>query len=188
MNLQIRKGIISVCLILIATSLIAQDKYFTKSGSISFVSKGIIETITASHRSVTCVLDSKTGALQFAVLMKGFEFKKALMQEHFNENYVESDKYPKAEFRGQIVNNGDIAYAKDGVYNAHVKGKLTMHGQTKEVETDGKITVKNGKLLAVAKFDILMSDYGIDIPGPVQENMSNTVTITVNCTLEPLKG
>jgi hypothetical protein len=188
MNLQIRKGIISVCLILIATSLIAQDKYFTKSGSISFISKGIIETITASHRSVTCVLDSKTGTLQFAVLMKGFEFKKALMQEHFNENYVESDKYPKAEFRGQIVNNGDIAYTKDGVYNAHVKGKLTMHGQTKDVETDGKITVKNGKMLAVANFDILMSDYDINIPGPVKENMSNTVTITVNCALEPLKG
>jgi hypothetical protein len=188
MNLQIRKGIISFCFILITTSLIAQDKFFTKSGSISFVSKGVIETITASHRSATCVLDSKTGALQFAVLMKGFEFKKALMQEHFNENYVESDKYPKAEFRGQIVNNSDIAYARDGEYNAHVKGKLTMHGQTKDVEANGKITVKNGKMVAASKFDILMSDYNIDIPGPVRENMSNTVTINVNCTLEPLKG
>jgi hypothetical protein len=188
MNLQIRKGIISCCFILITTSLIAQDKFFTKSGSISFVSKGVIETITANHRSVTCVLDSKTGALQFAVLMKGFEFKKALMQEHFNENYVESDKFPKAEFRGQIVNNGDIAYTKDGVYNAHVKGKLTMHGQTKDVDADGKITVKSGKLVAVSQFDILMSDYNIKIPGPVKENMSNAVTIIVNCTLEPLKG
>lgn len=188
MNLQIRKGVISFCFLLITTSLIAQDKFFTKSGSISFVSKGIIETITASHRSVTCVLDSKTGALQFAVLMKGFEFRKALMQEHFNENYVESDKYPKAEFRGQIVNNSDIIYEKDGVYNTRVKGKLTMHGQTKDVEADGKITVKSGKLVAVSKFEILMSDYDIDIPGPVKQNMSNTVTINVNCTLKPLKG
>jgi len=168
-------------------SLIAQDKYFTKSGSINFLSKGAIETIQANHRSVTCVLDSKTGAVQFAVLMKGFEFKKALMQEHFNENYVESDKYPKAEFRGQITNNGEIAYTKDGVYNAHVKGKLTLHGVTKEVEADGKITVKGGKLLANSDFTILMSDYNISIPKLVKENMSNTVTISVNCTLEPLK-
>ena len=188
MYLQIRKGIISFCLLLIATSLIAQDKYFTKSGSISFVSKGVIETITASHRSVTCVLDAKTGAIQFAVLMKGFEFKKALMQEHFNENYVESDKYPKAEFRGQITNNGDIVYTKDGSYNAHVKGKLTLHGQTKDVEADGKITVKSGKLALTSKFNILMSEYDIDIPGPVQENMSDNITINVNCTLEPLAG
>jgi hypothetical protein len=187
MNLLLKKGIISCCFILLATSLIAQDKYYTKSGSIQFVSKGNIETIQANHRSVTCVLDSKTGALQFAVLMKGFEFKKALMQEHFNENYVESDKFPKAEFRGQIVNNSEIAYTKEGVYNAHVKGKLTLHGQTRDVEADGKITVKNGKLLANSDFTIQMSDYNISIPKLVKENMSNTVSITVNCTLEPLK-
>ena len=187
MNLLIKKGIIFCCFILFATALTTQDKYYTKSGSIQFVSKGSIETIQANHRSVTCVLDSKTGGLQFAVLMKGFEFKKALMQEHFNENYVESDKYPKAEFRGQIVNNSDIAYAKDGVYNAHVKGKLTLHGQTRDIEADGKITVKNGKLQVNSDFTIQMSDYNISIPKLVKENMSNTVSITVNCILEPLK-
>jgi hypothetical protein len=187
MNLLIKKGIISWCFILLATSLIAQDKYYTKSGSIQFESKGNIETIQANHRSVTCVLDSKTGALQFAVLMKGFEFKKALMQEHFNENYVESDKFPKAEFRGQIVNNSEIVYTKDGVYNAHTKGKLTLHGQTRDVEADGKITVKSGKLLTNSDFTIQMSDYNISIPKLVKENMSNTVSIHVNCNLEPLK-
>lgn len=187
MNLLIKKGIISCCFILFATSLFAQDKYYTKSGSIQFVSKGNIETIQANHRSVTCVLDSKTGALQFAVLMKGFEFKKALMQEHFNENYVESDKFPKAEFRGQIVNNSEIAYTKDGVYNAHAKGKLTLHGQTRDVEADGKVTVKSGKLLTTSDFTIQMSDYNISIPKLVKENMSNTVSIIVNCNLEPLK-
>ena len=187
MNLRIKKGIISCCFIFMAAALMAQDKYFTKSGSIHFTSKGAIETIQANHRSVTCVLDSKTGAVQFAILMKGFEFKKALMQEHFNENYVESDKYPKAEFRGQIVNNSEIAYTKDGVYNAHVKGKLTLHGETKDVEADGKITVKGGKLLANSDFTIQMSDYNISIPKLVKENMSNAVSITVNCTLEQLK-
>ncbi|MBO9199219.1 MULTISPECIES: YceI family protein [Niastella] len=187
MSFLIKKGIISCCFVLMMASLMAQDKYFTKSGSIQFSSKGVIETIEASHRSVTCVLDSKTGDIQFAVLMKGFEFRKAMMQEHFNENYVESDKYPKSEFRGQIVNNSEIDYTKDGSYTAHIKGKLTLHGQTKDVEADGKITVKGGKLLAASKFKILMSDYDIDIPGSVTQNMSDTINISVNCTLELLQ-
>jgi len=187
MKLRLKKGIVFFCFILISATLVAQDKYFTKSGNIQFSSKGAIETIEATHRSVTCVLDSKTGDIQFAVLMKGFEFRKALMQEHFNENYVESDKYPKAEFRGQIINNSEVNYTKDGTYTVHIKGKLTLHGQTKDVEADGKITVKDGKLLAASKFKILMSDYDIDIPGAVTQNMSDTINITVNCTLEPLK-
>jgi polyisoprenoid-binding protein YceI len=187
MSFLIKKGIISCCFILIAASLIAQDKFFTKSGNIQFASKGVIETIEATHRSVTCVLDSKTGDIQFAVLMKGFEFRKALMQEHFNENYVESDKYPKSEFRGQITNNNEVNYTKDGTYPVHIKGKLTLHGQTKEVEADGKITVKDGKLHAVSKFKILMSEYDIDIPGSVTQNMSDTINISVDCNLEPLK-
>jgi len=187
MSFLIKKGIIFCCLIVMTASLMAQDKFFTKSGNIQFTSKGVIETIEATHRSVTCVLDSKTGDIQFAVLMKGFEFRKALMQEHFNENYVESDKYPKSEFRGQITNNSEVNYTNDGVYSVHIKGKLTLHGQTKDVEADGKITVKAGKLLAVSKFKILMSEYDIDIPGSVTQNMSDTINIAVNCTLEPLK-
>lgn len=187
MSFLIKKGIISCCLLVIAASLLAQDKYFTKSGNIQFSSKGAIETIEATHRSVTCVLDTKTGDIQFAVLMKGFEFRKALMQEHFNENYVESDKYPKSEFRGQITNNSEVNYANNGSYTVHIKGKLTLHGQTKDVEADGKITVKDSKLIAVSKFKIQMSDYDIDIPGSVAENMSDTISITVSCTLEPLK-
>jgi Uncharacterized conserved protein len=172
---------------LLTISLTAQEKYYTKSGTISFVSKGAIETITANHKSVTCVLDAKTGDVQFAVLMKGFEFRKALMQQHFNENYVESDKYPRSEFRGKITNNNEIDYTKDGTYTAHVKGRLTIHGQTKDVTTNGKISVKGRKLQTSATFNILMSDYNISIPALVKENMSNTVTITVNCTLEPLQ-
>jgi len=174
-----------VMLIITAT---AQDKFYTKGGKIHFVSEGVIETIEAQHKSVTCVLDSKAGNLQFSVLLKGFEFRKALMQEHFNEDYVESDKYPKSEFRGQIMNNSEINYAKDGVYDAKVKGKLSLHGETKEVETTGKITVKGGKVEADADFNILMSDYKISIPSLVKQNMSNTIKISVSCNLEPLRG
>ena len=174
--------------VLSTSSLVAQDKYFTKSGKINFVSKAPLENIDARHKSVTCVLDTKTGNMQFAVLMKGFEFEKALMQEHFNENYVESHKFPKAEFRGQVVNNQEISYTKDGTYPVKVKGTLTMHGETKEVETTGNVVVKSGKLQAGAEFIILLSDYKIEIPKVVKDNISNTVKITVDCALEPWKG
>ncbi len=170
------------------SSLVAQDKYFTKSGRINFMSKATLENIDANHKSVTCVLDTKTGNMQFAVLMKGFEFEKALMQEHFNENYVESHKYPKAEFRGQVVNNPEINYTKEGIYPAKVKGTLTIHGETREVETTGNVVVKSGKLQAAAEFTILLSDYKIEIPKVVKDNISNTVRITIDCSLEPLKG
>lgn len=170
---------------LLSTTLSAQDKFFTKTGKISFYSKAIIENIEAHNRSVTCVMDTKTGLLQFSVPIKGFEFEKALMQEHFNENYLESDKFPRAEFKGQIVNNGDIDYSKDGVYNAKVKGKLTIHGQTNDVETDGKVTKEGNKLTITSDFNVRLPDY--KIKNEKLQNISNTIQVTVNCSLDPLK-
>src|SRR5215203_826750 len=107
----------------------AQDKYFTKSGTITIdaTTNASLETVHAVNRTARAVLDTKNGSVLFVVLMKGFEFQKALMQEHFNENYIESDKYPKAEFKGHIENNSAIDYTKEGVYDAKVKGKLTIH-------------------------------------------------------------
>ena len=110
------------------------------------------------------------------------------MQEHFNENYIESHKYPKADFKGQIVNSGDINFTKDGTYKANVKGKLTIHGETKDVETTGTIAVKGGKVEADAVLSIELSDYKIEIPKVVKDNISKSVTIIVDCNLEPLKG
>ncbi len=182
------KSVLTGILVFALLPAVAQDKYFTRTGKISFVSKGVIETISAKHNSVTCVLDTKSGQIQFAVLMRGFEFRKALMQEHFNENYVESDKYPKATFKGDITNNNAIDYSKEGTYNANVKGKLTLHGETRDVESAGTIVVKNGRLTASADFNILLSDYRIRIPAVVKDNISNTVNITVDCPMEPLKN
>lgn len=182
------KNLVLIFILFMSASVMAQDKYFTKSGRINFISKAALESIDGRHKSVTCVLDTKTGNLQFAVLMKGFEFEKALMQEHFNENYVESDKYPKGEFKGQVVNNADINYTKEGTYSVKVKGMLTMHGVTREVETAGNLVIKGDKLMASAEFSILLSDFNIEIPKVVKDNVSNTVKITVDCSLEPLKG
>ena len=178
----------AIAVLLGATSVFAQDKFFTKNGKIVFSSKTVMENIEAHNKSVTCVLDTKTGNLQFAVLMKGFEFEKALMQEHFNENYVESHKFPRAEFKGQIVNSSEINFSKDGAYPAKVKGRLTIHGETKDVETNGTVNVKGGKIETGAGFNIELADYKIEIPKLVKDNISKTVNISVDCTLEPLKG
>ena len=102
------KILLTLALITTATLSFAQDRYFTKTGKINFSSKAPMEDIEGKNKTVTAVLDTKSGAMQFAVLMKGFEFEKQLMQQHFNENYVESDKYPRSEFKGTIINNSEI--------------------------------------------------------------------------------
>lgn len=186
---MLRKCVTTLAVVLLAGTLVqAQDKYFTKSGKIEFFSNAPMEDIEARNKTVTAVLDTKTGALQFSVLMKGFEFQKALMQEHFNENYVESHKYPKGEFRGTIVNNSDINYSKPGTYPATVKGKLTIHGVTRDVETTGTITVDGTYLLGTSSFNIKLSDYNIKVPAVVKDKLSNNIKITVDTRLEPLKG
>ena len=163
------------------------QRLFTKSGKIEFFSNAPLEDIEAKNKSVSAALDTKTGALQFLVLMKGFEFKKALMQEHFNEDYVESDKYPKAEFKGSITNNSEIDYAKPGTYTAKVSGKLTIHGVTKDVATTATLSVGSNQVEAKSVFNVLLSDYNIKIPAVVKDNISKTIRITVNTTLQPLK-
>lgn len=180
--------IIALALVLTASVSFAQDKFYTKTGKITFYSKAPLEDIEGKNKTVTAVLDSKSGAMQFAVQMKGFEFEKQLMQQHFNENYVESDKYPKAEFKGAITNNSDINYLKDGTYTAKIKGKLTIHGVTKDVETNGSLKINGGKIDASSTFNVLMSDYNIKIPSIVKDKVSNSIKIVVDCDLEPLKS
>lgn len=186
---MLKKNLIVVTALVLTTSVsFAQDKFYTKTGKISFLSQAPIEEIEAKNKTVTAVVDSKTGAIQFAVQMKGFEFEKQLMQQHFNENYVESDKYPKSEFKGTITNNSAINYKKDGTYNTKVKGQLTIHGVTKDVETTGTFKINGGKIDATSTFNVLISDYNIKIPSIVKEKVSNTIKITVDCNLEPLNN
>jgi polyisoprenoid-binding protein YceI len=186
---MLKKNLMAVLVLALTTvAAQAQEKYFTKSGKISFESKAPLEDIEAKNKTAMAVLDSKSGALQFSVQMKGFEFEKALMQEHFNENYVESDKHPKAEFKGTITNNSDINYTKNGTYTAKVKGKMTLHGVTKDVETTGTVKVNGSSLDATSTFNLQLSDYNIKIPSVVKDKISNNVKITVDTKLEPFKG
>jgi polyisoprenoid-binding protein YceI len=182
------KLILLMIIVVTGSVSFAQSKFYTKTGKVSFYSKAPLEEIEGKNKTVTAVIDSKTGAIQFAAQMKGFEFEKQLMQQHFNENYVESDKYPKTEFKGNITNNSEIDYSKDGTYTAKVKGKLTVHGVTRDVESTGTLKINGGKIDANSTFNVLISDYNIKIPSIVKDKLSNNIKVTVDCDLEPLKS
>jgi polyisoprenoid-binding protein YceI len=177
--------LITFCLAAVSLAAHAQ-KFITKTGHIKFFSESPMEKIEAHNHQVNAALNVATGDFVFKVLMKSFDFEKALMQEHFNENYVESDKYPNSTFAGKVVNINEVNINKDGIYNAAVQGALTLHGVAKQVQTKGTFEVKEGKVLGKAKFNILLSDYNIKIPGTVTNNISKEVEITVEVNLEKL--
>lgn len=165
---------------------LGQEKFFTKNGMISFESKAPLEDIESVNRAVTCVLDKSTGALQFSVLIRGFEFRKALMQEHFNENYLESDKYPRSEFKGSINNNEKVNYTVDGTYDVTALGKLTIHNVTKDVKATGTMRVSSGMIILNSSFNIVVADYNIKVPSLVRDKIARNVLVKVDCNLKPL--
>ncbi|MCX6286048.1 MAG: YceI family protein [Bacteroidetes bacterium] len=181
------KKLILIILSLSAVALAGHaQKFITKTGHIKFYSDSPLEKIEAHNRQVKAGLDVATGDFQFIVLLKSFEFVKALMQEHFNENYLESDKFPNATFIGKVSNIKDFNTGKDGLYDATVEGKLTIHGITRQVKEKGSLEVKEGKITGKAKFNILLSDYSIKIPGAVTNNISKSIEITVDVILDIL--
>lgn len=173
-------------LMLVATAHVqAQDMQLTRNGQISFFSTTPVEDIRAVNNEVSSVLNTKTGAMQFVVLIKSFQFKKAAMQEHFNkENYMNSDLYPKAEFKGNITDLSKVDFSKDGTYPVSVEGNLTMHGVTNKMKAPGTVTVKDGKVSAASKFNVKLADYKITVPAFVSAKIAETVEINVNCNYE----
>ncbi len=146
-----KKAMFFVFAALMAGTTLNAQKFFTREGKVSFYSGAPVEKIGAYNSKATAVVDAEAGNMEFAVLIKAFQFEKALMQEHFNENYMESDKYPKALFKGQVTDMDKVNLSKNGEYPVNVKGSLTIHGVTKEVEVPGKFTVKDGNMTAASR-------------------------------------
>ena len=179
-----RKFIFIAVLALLCSSGLLGQNFVTKNGNIRFYSEGKIEKIEAMNHQVNAAMNSQTGDFVFKVLMKSFQFEKALMQEHFNENYVESDKFPTATFLGKTANIKDINFTKDGSYPATVEGKLTIHGVTHDVKATGTFEVKKDVVQGKAKFFVTLADYNINIPSAVVSNIAKAVEVTVDVTLE----
>jgi hypothetical protein len=174
------KRLIFIFLCVISINAHAQ-KYFTKNGTVSFYSKATVEDIQATNSEALSVINVPTGDMQFSLLNTGFHFPKATMEEHFNEDYMESDKYPKSTFKGKITNLSQINFIKDGTYNTTVSGDLTIHGVTNKVTATGTITIKGGVVSATSKFKIKLADYKITIPSVVKNNIAEVIEITVSC-------
>jgi len=179
-----------IILILIMAGLlpfgISAQNYITKTGKISFYSSAPLENIEAVNDQVNAALNLTTGEFVVKVLMKSFEFPKSMMQEHFNEDYVESDTYPNASFDGKVVNIKDIDITKSGPVSVQVQGDLTIHGVTKKIDAKGTFEFKDGALIGFSKFTITLKDYNITIPNTVINNISKTIDITVNLILNKL--
>ena len=148
--------------------------FSTKKGSIKFVSPTDPD-VSAINNEVSSKINA-TGDIRFSLLFKGFQFKYAEMQTHFNEEYIESEKYPRASFTGTIQNIKSIDLAKDGKYTAKVVGTLTMHGVTKPVQTSAILNINKGKIAAAATISIIMSDFKIDASAVTEK-----VDLEINC-------
>ena len=166
-----------ICLILICPSIAFSQRYSTRNGFIGFYSKTALEDIKAENNQVFAIIEPGTKKLAFSLLLKGFIFPKELMQEHFNENYVESDKYPKANFTGTYT--GDVDLSKDGVYKVVVKGELNLHNTTKPLEAPATLEVKAGHLIGVSDFKVKPEDYNISIPSLVRDKIDKEMAVKV---------
>jgi len=154
----------------------AQAQTFTtRSGFAAFYSKTELEDIRAEHKQVYGVIDVTGKRLAFTLLVKGFLFRKQLMQEHFNENYVESDKYPKASFTGTYTGEA----IKQSLSKVQVKGVLTMHGVSKEIEIPATLDWNDNKISGKANFKVNPSDFNIKIPSLVRNKIAKQIDITI---------
>jgi len=175
-----------VILLFIVTAWSTGQQYYSKTGRVTFVSDAPLEKIEAHNNNGYVVFDAATGNIEWSVLIKGFQFVKALMQDHFNENYMESQKFPKGIFKGTVTNMKDVHLDKDGDYTVDVKGQLTLHGVTKPFNPTGHVIVKNGVITSTSNFDIVVEDFDIEIPKVVKDNIAKTVKVSVVAELQKL--
>lgn len=158
------------------TSAISQ-KYTVEKGEVSFYSHAAIEDIKADNKKVSSIYNTSTGDIVFSIPINQFQFEKSLMQEHFNEKYMESDKFPKSTFQGKI---SDFDPKAKGAQQLKAKGKLTIHGVTNDVEIPGTLEKQGDKLVLKSKFVVKLADYKITIPQLLWQNIAEQVEVSAD--------
>ncbi len=188
--MEIKKIIIALTLFITSsvTVVTAQTKFIDKAAEVSFHSRTPFENIDAVSNTGLSKLNQNTGELSFAVLIKSFLFKRALMQEHFNEDYMESETFPKSTFNGTINNISQVNFKTDGSYPVTVTGKLTIHGVTKDVTVNGTINITEGKVSAASTFEVAPQDYNIFIPAVVREKIAKVIKVQVKANFVPFQS
>jgi hypothetical protein len=174
---------LTVISLLVSVSVIAQKKYSVENGQIDFISNAQLELIKASSGKVQGLIDPSTQQFAFAVDIKTFVgFNSELQREHFNEKYLESEKYPKARFSGKIIEPVD--FSADNVYDVRAKGELEIHGQKQTRIIKSRITVRNGTLHIASVFNVPLADHNISIPNIVSQKIATEIEVEFNASLK----
>ena len=159
--------------------------YVTQSGETNFFSETPVENISAVNKMVRAILNIATNEVAVSMKMSAFDFPNKLMQEHFNENYMESEKFPTGIFKGKIAE--PIDYTKNGTYDITAKGQLTLHGVTQARDLKGRLTVDNQKISLACNFDIKLTDHNIDVPKLVFAKIAEVISVKSKYTFTPYK-
>lgn len=173
--------VFACCFFLTAKSQVYSAKQ--NATEVHFLSEAPLENIEATNKGGVIVLNTTNNQVQARITIINFKFKNALMEEHFNENYMESNKYPHAFFKGKIKEN--IDYSKDGEHDITLEGEMEIHGVKKQVELPAKINIKGKEIGVFSKFKIKVADYNIKVPSLYVKNIAEEVMVTINSALEP---
>jgi polyisoprenoid-binding protein YceI len=172
-----------IALMLITIGLKAQSLYTISMGSVYFKSDAPLEIIEASSKQLKGIIDPVKQTFAFSVMSSSFEgFNSKLQREHFNENYLESEKYPKSSFSGKIIEK--IDFSKDGEYVLRAKGKLNIHGVEQERIIRSAVTVKNGVVAIRSDFTVLLQDHNITIPRVVHQKIAEEISVRIDAVAE----
>ncbi|MBL0744300.1 YceI family protein [Chryseolinea sp. Jin1] len=158
------------------------QRYSAEKTFVSFFSKASVEDIKAENTKAVSMFDATSGEVAYSVPIKDFKFAKSLMQEHFNEKYLESEKYPKSTFEGKIVGFKGLV---EGVQQVHAQGKLTIHGVTHDVDIPGTLEKQADRLVMKSKFMVKLEDYKVRIPQLFWKNIAEQVEVTIDFTYQP---
>ena len=183
MNSPIKYILVTLLFISIASSVSAQKVFLANGGMAYFFSATPLENIEAKSQSLTSVLTTGSNKILFNIPLRTFKFDKSLMEEHFNEKYVESEKYPKASFKGVI--NETIDWSRDTVLTVTATGTFDLHGVTKETTEKGTLKITGDKINLVVAFDITLADYKIRIPKVVTTNIAEVIRVNIECDFIP---
>jgi len=171
-------------LLVASVGAFGQGKFISKNAYISFYSKTPLEDILGESNEAVSILNAETGEIGFQAIMTTFHFRRALMEEHFNENYMESTKFPKTKFSGKIEGfNKDML--NGAVTNIKITGQLTVHGVEKTITIPGTLGLVDGKLVGTSKFNAVPEDYGITIPSLVRDKIGKEMEVNVKAIYIP---
>ena len=159
-----------------------QIKLIARQGQVTFFSYTSLENIEAKNNQVLSILDVDKQEIAISMLMRAFVFKKDLMYEHFNESYIESDLYPKANFEGKIIDFNDLL---EGIQTRIIRGNLTIHGVTKEIDIKSTIENLEGVYIISGEFEVFVNDFQIKIPPILASNIAKTISIQFKFQYQP---